>query len=245
MKKYCQSAVLAGICTGVMFLSPARAQTNQAYSGANNVPVPPYTYYSYTPRFYVGMDVGGTITSDPKLKEFFGPVSPDSRIRLDPGVRLGFVGGYRFADWFSLEGETGVMANEIHSISGGDVDGASIDNVPFMANLRLQLPERRCPFTPFIGGGAGGSASIIDIRHHIDLNGIRAEGSDGDVVFAYQAFAGLRYAFNDNMGLGVEYHYFVTTGSTWTFSGSGTPSNHLKASGIQSHAITLAFDWRF
>jgi opacity protein-like surface antigen len=31
------------------------------------------------------------------------------------------------------------------------------------------------------------------------------------VVFAYQAFAGVEYALNRNMSLGLEYHFFGTT----------------------------------
>lgn len=197
-------------------------------------------------RFYVGADAGGVLTLDTRVKEFLGPVAPDTKVKLDPGVRVGFVAGYHLTDWFSLEGETGVMANNIDSITGANIDGnATLANVPFLLNARFQLPHGRCPVTPYFGGGAGGSATILSFEHHIDFNGNRLSGSDSDVVFAYQAFAGLRYAINDRMGIGVEYHYFATTGASWSADTFGTSSDRLAFAGVQSHAITAAFDFHF
>jgi opacity protein-like surface antigen len=160
---------------------------------------------------------------------------------------VGFDGGYKLTDWFSVEGETGLIANNIKSITGASIDGdASLANVPFLLNARFELPHGRCPITPYIGGGAGGSASIFNVEHHIDLDGVRLRGNDAAVVFAYQAFAGLRYAISDHIGLGVEYHYFATTGPTWTAdSASGTESNRLRFLGVQSHTISLAFNYSF
>ena len=65
-------------------------------------------------------------------------------------------------------------------------------------------------------------------------------------MFAYQAFAGLRYRLNDRMGLSVEYRYFVAESPTWhsdiTF---GAGSNALSFGGSQTHAFSLAFEYRF
>lgn len=220
------SAFSIGICAGALCFTTAQAQTN---------------------KVYVGVDAGGALTSDPKVKEFFGAVPPDTKVKLDPGIRVGFVGGYRLTDWFAVEGETGVIANNIDSITGATMDGnATFSNVPFLVNARLQLPKNRCPVTPYIGGGVGGSASVIALEHHIDLGGVRMRGSDATVVFAYQAFAGLRYDINEHMSAGVAYHYFVTTGADWKAeSSSGTDTDHLRFSGVQSHAVTATFEYRF
>ncbi|HEX4264545.1 MAG TPA: porin family protein [Verrucomicrobiae bacterium] len=248
MKKHGQSAVLAGICASTFCLTGAYAQSGHLATQDDKVSAPPNTY-SWSPesRFYVGADAGGALTSDTRVKEFFGPVDPGTKVRLDPGVRVGFVGGYKFTDWFSLEGETGVIANNIKSITGASIEGnADLANVPFLVNARFELPHKRCPVTPYFGGGAGGSATVLSLEHHIDLNDVRLRGSDAAVVFAYQAFAGLRYAINDQMGIGVEYHYFATTGPTWDADrSSGTESDHLRFLGVQSHMISVAFDYRF
>jgi OmpA-OmpF porin, OOP family len=225
MKTHGQSVVLAGICASALCITSAHAQMD---------------------RFYVGADAGGLLTLDTRVKEFLGPVAPDTKLKLDPGVRVGFVGGYKFTDWFSLEGETGFMANNISSITGGNIDGdATLANVPFLLNARFQLPHGRCPITPYFGGGAGGSATILDFQNHAEINGNHLSGNDSDVVFAYQAFAGLRYAINDHMGIGVEYHYFATTGASYTADTFGTSSDRLSFAGVQSHAITAAFDYHF
>jgi opacity protein-like surface antigen len=231
----------------------AQAQSNGANgnmgqaANANQAVVPPSTYYEDTPRtkFYFGADAGGALTADTRVKSFLGPVDPGTKVRLDPGIRFGFVGGYRLTDWFSLEGETGVVGNNIKSITGASIDGdATLANVPFLVNARFQIPHGKCPVTPYIGGGAGGAASVLSFQHHIDFNGERLHGSDADVVFAYQAFAGLRYAINDRMGLGLEYHYLATTGPTWSAHDAGS-ENHISFLGVQSHAISVAFDYRF
>jgi opacity protein-like surface antigen len=248
------SVAIAGICAGAFCLA-ANAQSNQPNPGPTTVVAPPlsYTvatpppnYYSYSPRVYVGADLGGTVVQDTKLLEFFGPIG-NTKVKFDPGVHVGFTGGYQLTDWFSVEGETGVYANEINSITGASFDGGEgLENVPFLANVRLQLPpNNRCRVTPYIGGGLGGSASIIDFDHHIDLNGVSGRGTDADVVFAYQAFAGLRYAITENIGIGVEYHYFVTTGPTWSFNSFNTATDSIKFGGTQTHAASIAFDFRF
>ncbi len=224
MKKY--SALLLGICASTFCFNSSRAQAN---------------------RVYVGADAGGALTSDITIKKFFGPVAPGTKVKLDPGIRFGVVGGYRLTDWFSVEGETGVIGNNIDSITGATMHGdATFSNVPFLANVRLQLPKSRCPVTPYIGAGAGGSASVIDLEHHIDLGGVQMSGGDATVVFAYQAFAGLQYRINDHMSAGVAYHYFATAGPSWEAdSSSGTTTDHLRFRDVQSHAITATFEYRF
>src|SRR6185312_3600049 len=222
MKKY-QLMLAAGLCTGVFCASAARAETGP----------------------YVGADVGGALTLDTRVKEFVGPVGSNTKMQLDPGVRVGLHGGYRLCDFFSIEAETGVIANNIKSIPGASIDGnATLSNVPFLVNARIELPLRNSRITPYFGGGAGGSATVLSFEHHIDFNGTQLHGTDSDVVAAYQAFGGIRYAINDHMDVGVEYHYFATTGASWSVNNVGTP-NKIGLAGVQSHTITAAFNYRF
>jgi opacity protein-like surface antigen len=250
MKKQRYSTVLAGVCAGSVCVISAHAQSNGANVTTSDAATPPSTYHytSYNDsrsRFYIGVDAGGVLTADPKVKNFLGPVGQGAKVSLDPGVRVGFVGGFKLTDCFSIEGETGIMGSNIKSITGAHIDGdATLANVPFLVNLRIAMPHGKCPITPYIGGGAGGSATMLAFSDHIDINGNRLHGSDANIVFAYQAFGGLRYAINDRMGVGLEYHYFATTGPTWKADGVGSP-NSIEFSGAQSHAITAAFDFRF
>lgn len=196
-------------------------------------------------RFYVKGDVGGNWTLDTHLKEFFGPVAPGTAVKFDPGVRFGVAAGYQVTDWFAAEAETGVMANNIKSISGADrVDNASLANVPFLINVRLQCPSKH-KIKPYVGGGVGGSASVID-ADHIDYGGISMHGSQSDAVFAYQAFGGVRYELNDQMSVSLEYHYFVADSPEWkTDFSSFSESNRMRFGGTQTHAISAAFTYVF
>src|SRR5206468_1667224 len=124
---------LSTVFAGIALFSPA---TTQAQRGL----------------WYVKADAGGNITPNADLDNFFGPVAPGSKVQFNPGVRLGVASGYFFADWFSLEGELGVMANNVESITDADTVDATFSNVPFLINARFQCP--RCGrLTPYIGGG--------------------------------------------------------------------------------------------
>lgn len=195
--------------------------------------------------FYIKGDVGGNITEDLTLKEFFGPVAPGSKVKLDPGFRAGIAGGYQATDWLAGELELGFMGNRINEVTGSTaLHDAYFSNIPFLFNLKLQYPTR-CPFKPYAGAGVGFSEAVFDIEH-LDLNDIHMSGSDSDTVFAWQAFAGIRYALNERMGLSVEYRYFYADSPTWDAEFAvGTLSDHMSFGTTHTHAISLAFDFRF
>lgn len=195
--------------------------------------------------FYVKGDLGGNITQDADLKEFFGPVAPGTKVKFDPGFRAGLTGGYQFIDWFAGEVEVGYMENRIDSITGADrVHNAWFGNVPFLLNGKLQYPNSS-PLTPYIGAGVGFSEALISVDH-IDLGETSLHGSMNDTVFAWQGFAGLRYRINDRMGVSVEYRYFAADGASWQADFTqGTASDTLRMGRTQTHAVSLAFDFRF
>jgi len=195
--------------------------------------------------FYVKGDLGGELTQDIELKEFFGPVASGSKVKLDPGLRAGVTGGYQVTDWFAGEAELGFMGNNIESITGATrVHNATFANIPLLFNVKLQYPNHS-GFTPYAGAGVGFSETIFDVDQ-VTIGGVSLTGSDADAVFAYQAFAGVRYRLNDQMGLAVEYRYFVAESPTWhadvTFN---TASDSMRFGRSQTHAISLAFDFRF
>ncbi|HWX22069.1 MAG TPA: outer membrane beta-barrel protein [Candidatus Binatia bacterium] len=201
--------------------------------------------------WYVKADLGGNVTRDVKMNEFFGlPVAPGSKLQLDPGVRAGFAGGYQFTDWFSAEGELGVFANRVNSITGAtEVHEASFGNIPVLVNGKLQLPNPT-PFTPYIGAGIGFSEAFLDARRIAYPDGaggtVFVRGSDADTVFAWQALAGLRYAINKRMGLSVEYRYFRADGGEWRADfAPGAPSDRIRFGRTETHAVSLAFDVHF
>jgi opacity protein-like surface antigen len=232
------SVVLALLCP-----LAAQSQPVQTYPSPGQ-PQPGYsTPYILSP-FYVKADVGGNITRDTSLREFFGEDVTGAKVKFDPGYRVGVAAGYELCQYFAVEGEIGSMGNNIKSITGADSLDASFFNIPFLVNAKLQGP--RCwIFRPYLGGGVGGSASVISVDH-IDLNSVHVEGTDGTVVFAYQGFAGFRVAINEAMGVGFEYRYFRADRPTWKadFS-SGTGTDRLSFGQAETHAFSVVFDWHF
>jgi len=203
------------------------------------------TSYGQEVGWYVKADAGGNLTRDTDLKEFFGPVEPGTKVKFDPGYRFGFGGGYQLTSWFAAEGEVGFMGNRINSITGAtEVHDAWFMNVPFLVNARLQWPNRSL-ITPYIGGGVGFSEAILDVGH-ITLDGTSLHGDNADTVFAYQGFAGLRCRLNERMGLSLEYRYFAADPAEWRSDFAfGTASDRMRFGSTQTHAISLAFDFRF
>ena len=201
--------------------------------------------FGQSTKFYVKADVGGNITQNADLKEFFGPVAPGTKVKFDPGFRAGVTGGYQLTDWFAGEVEVGFLENQIKSITGADrIHDAWFGNVPFLLNGKLQYPNSS-PLTPYIGAGVGFSEAIIDVGH-VDLGGTSLHGSITDTVFAWQGFAGLRYRLNDSMGLSLEYHYFAADGASWQADFTqGTASDTMRMGRTQTHAVSIAFDFRF
>jgi opacity protein-like surface antigen len=207
---------------------------------------PAQSLYSdpYPSRFYLKVDAGGNITRDTSLREFFGEDVTGAKVKFDPGYRIGVAAGYDLCQWFAVEGEVGSMGNFVKSITGADRVDALFYNVPFLVNAKLQAPKR-WRFSPYLGGGIGGSTSLLSVDH-IDLNGIHVDGTAATVVFAYQGFAGFRVNLNEAMGIGFEYRYFRADRPTWEADFfSGTDGDKLAFGQTETHAFSVVFDWRF
>jgi len=203
----------------------------------------PCAAHAQLDRFYIKGDLGGNWTVKTDLKEFLGPVTPGSKIKFDPGVRVGIAAGYEVTDWFAAEVETGVLANSIDTVTDATRVDAGFANVPFLVNARFHCPHMN-RLAPYFGGGLGVSGAVLDVDH-LEINGTGIHGSDSDAVFAYQAFGGLRYKLNERMGLSLEYHYFGTTEPSWKADFSGFGSDKIRFGAIQTHAVSVAFDYHF
>ncbi len=194
---------------------------------------------------YVRGALGAAFVENITVNQFYGPV-PGGTINLDTGVRFDVDVGYNFNPYLAAELEFGWTYNNISSASGVSISGGSFGNFPFLVNLVLQLPLADGRLIPYLGGGAGGSVGIIDVDY-ISANGVAIYGSDSAIAFAYQGFAGLRYAINERMSVGLIYKY-MGTGNTSYYEGVVFPftsSGNLGLGTTATQSIQATFNYRF
>jgi len=190
--------------------------------------------------FYLKGDTGVAFSEDVDVRRFLGP-APGVKIDLETGGRFSVAGGYNFNDWIGVQLETGVIYNEIDSITGaGNVEG-SLSHVPLLASVVLRYDKPNCPVVPYVGIGMGGDSSSIwldDVR----VGAFVVDGSDAELVFAWQAFAGLRYRINQHMSVGGGYKYFYAEGAEYDVEDIAADIELGKA---QVHSFVVDFTWTF
>lgn len=198
---------------------------------------------------YFRMGVGPTIYQNGTLKEYSLEGSPlfspqNQTVSYDVGVSADAAFGWAFNQFVSLDFDSGYVWGRINNIPGYYANGSTIGNVPFLANLTLSMPIPHTNIVPYIGGGAGGADSIFDAHSFSDagMNQI-AYGSESDVVFAYQAFAGVRFMLTPNVSLGVGYQYFATGNPT--FSYPPEPNLDIAFAGVHTHTIMFTLQCNF
>jgi opacity protein-like surface antigen len=146
---------------------------------------------------------------------------------FDVGFRAGVGVGYNFTRNLGVEFDTGWIWNQFK-----DSDD-SLSHHPFMVNGVYRF-ETHSKFVPYIGAGLGGTYSVLDV----DSGNINDD--DGDVVFAWQAMAGVRYMFNDNMSFGVGYKYHGTTEGSYNIDGLD-----IEISSVHNHSFSVVFNMTF
>jgi opacity protein-like surface antigen len=226
--KLLSSTLLAGLaCIALVPFASAGAETNELS------------------KLYLRADLGAAWMENATLQEFLGYVPPGSTVKFDPGIRVGISVGYEFTDWFAAEGQIGIDSCQIDSISGGShLNDASVTTVPYLLNVRLQLPGHP-RFTPYIGGGGGFAISVL-YTDNLNVNGTTLDGTSATAIWAYQAFGGLRYDINSKMSVSVEYHYTGTSAPDWEIdSTAGTQTDNVKFGDLAIQSVSAAFTYRF
>jgi len=196
-------------------------------------------------HFFFSTDLGGEWTVDTHVEDFFDdPFARGAKVTFEPGVRFGVSGGWFVTDWLAIGGETGVMANWVDSVSGPSiVDDVYFSNIPFLFSVRLQAPSNS-RFVPYIGGGVGGSASVID-ADTLRIGGTTMHGSDSTVVFAWEAVGGFKVIISDGMSVGLEYRYFATEDPVWEADDFFGVSNEMQFDGVHTHCFSFVFAYNF
>ena len=191
--------------------------------------------------FYLNGNAGVSLADKVDLHRFLVS-TPGAKLDLDPGPRLSVAGGYNFCEYFAVQIETGYIYNNVKGVTGGGDIDASLSHVPLLADVVLQYDKADCNWVPYVGAGAGGDVSVITLDHVRAPNGGVVDGSAGTVVFAWQAFAGVRYKFNPNMSIGGGYKYFSANGASWDVRHT---SGDIRSGTAAIHSFGVDFTWKF
>jgi opacity protein-like surface antigen len=245
---------VAGVVALSLCLGAAVAQAQYYYNSpppagpyppppAGPYPPPPAVLYlppDAGPYFHLG--VGPSFFEDGQLTEFGGPVS--STVNYQTGLAADATFGWAFNQYVAADFETGFIGANINNVSGFSSDNSSIYNVPFLVNVTLSLPIPRTILVPYIGAGVGGADVVFETdSFRQNSSGNTVYGSESDVVFAGQIFAGLRFRLSPNMSFDVGCKYF-TTGDP-SFSYPPAPNFPVGFQGVRTHSILFDFVWKF
>jgi opacity protein-like surface antigen len=196
--------------------------------------------------FYAKFDVGGNWVKDTSVREVLGYAVPGDKVKFDPGFRAGVALGYDWANWFATEAEFGLGANEIKEWTGATRVDAWLWNTPLLLNAKFQIPNRSI-FTPYFGAGVGGASTGLDVDH-LDYGNAHFWGSASDIVFAYQAFAGVRVELKKRLSLGVEYRYVHSDAPNfdidWGYYWNGG-NDHIRIGALDTQSISLLLHYEF
>ena len=199
------------------------------------------TESAHSQGFYFNANGGVAFAQDVDLREFLVSTR-GTELEFDPGVRVSVAGGYNFNPYIGVQLETGFIFNNVKGVSGGGDIDAVLSHVPLLANVVFRYDKPDCRWVPYLGAGVGGDASYIDLDDVRAPNGAIVDGSEGDIVFAWQAFAGIRYKLFEHMSIGAGYKYFYAGNPTWEVSHS---SGDIKAGSAQVHSFGLEFTLKF
>ena len=173
---------------------------------------------------YFNADAGANWAQDPDVE--IGGLSGD--VELDVGFRFSAGVGYNLNKSWGFEFDTGWVFNDIK-----DAGDSSLSHVPFIVNAVYRFPLG-AKFESYIGAGAGGTYSVLTV------DDVGVDDDDGDVVFAWQAIAGVRYLLSETMSVGVGYKYLGTSESEYDIQGVS-----VKIDTVHNHTFGAVFNWKF
>jgi len=199
-------------------------------------------------RFYVGTDIGVSILSNVKIKDYtptpgsFDFGISDVEADADAGVAWNIDFGFKFNDMFSIELESGYYSNSFGGFSSGEFttdvglstlvvggDG-SFTQIPVFVNGAFDIPLLKSE-TPASAGGlslkVGGGIGVVSVAADIDsigaaeLPGVFATVDGSSWEFGGQFKIGLSWQLTHSIELGMEYRLMAVSGAnfgTATFS---------------------------
>ena len=203
-----------------------------------------YYYYPEGAGPYLRAGIGPAFFQNGRVNNFGGPAG--GTIDYQTGLSADVAMGFAFNKYVATDLELGFVGAKLQSAQGYSSANSYLYEAPFMGNLILSYPIPQTILVPYIGAGVGGSAVTFN-TDNFGNNSISVVGNESDVVFAYQAFAGVRFQLNPTMSLGVGYKYFATESPTFTYPPGygGGPDFQMGFDGVHTHSVQFTFQWSF
>lgn len=172
---------------------------------------------------------------------------PTGRVKYNVGFSGNVACGLAFDRYVGLDFQTGYTWARMSSVQNFEANSSTMGNVPFLANLTLSLPIPHTDIIPYIGGGVGGSDSVFDAHNFTEPGAYSVSDNEDDVVFAWQAFAGVRFALNPRISIDAGYDFFMTGNPTfrYPFSSPPPPSLNVEFEGVRVHSIMAMLQVNF
>ncbi len=188
---------------------------------------------------YFRADVGPSFFEDGKITQFGVPTS--SSVKYKAGLTADAAIGYAFNKYIATDFEMGLSSAEIKDAPGYLSSNTHVYNVPFLVNVTLSCPIPHSVIVPYIGAGMGGSEAVFETDNFFNgADGV--VGNESDTVFAWQAFAGLRFKLSDTTSLGIGYKYFATEDPAFTYP---PDSFSVGVQGVRAHSVLFTLQVSF
>ncbi len=190
-------------------------------------------YADPTPGWYAGL---GAILNDTQDANAHYPGNQNV-VQYNLGWGAEGSAGYAFKNGVRLEGEVAHIRAGVDKItSGGSGGSGTLADTDFFANAFYDF-KTGTMWTPYIGGGAGMAVSDANSMGNLG-NGLSM--NDEQIVFAYQAIAGVSAQVTQHWAITADYRYIATSNPRFATppSGNATIDN-------QSHNIVVGVRYSF
>jgi opacity protein-like surface antigen len=149
--------------------------------------------------------------------------------------------------WLAFEFETGYAFNGLDRLGYDEELDALLFQVPLLANVVVQC-NNFGRFKPYVGVGVGGVMSLFMIDDLVTTGSgsVYLEGGESDMVFAYHAFAGMRYEIDDRWSVGLLYRCMGSSAASWEIEDDfGGSFGEIGFDDLVTHSISAQFELKF
>jgi len=200
--------------------------------------------------WYVSGNVGSVILQNSDVLDTVAAGSATGNADFDTGYGLSGSIGHAWG-LFRVEGELSYRKNDLSQLEAtsitlagigtftgslGTVDlGGDISSLGFMVNAYRDF-KTKGKWAPFVMAGIGGASINLDVT---SIAGAATTYDESDLVFAYQAGAGIGYNFTPTVSANFQYRFFGTTDPTFDDGVDKIESEY------QNHSFMVGITKRF